>query len=252
MSSAAGKPALAETQSRRPIGWSWEVVLLLFVLASRLGPIIMQIVLLFLLGLLGDEIGLGVAMALFLGPALALLVLLLRAIYCWRRVRLGRRLVWLGLALLFALAVPAKELPWISELVEGYVEARFVREQAFLYGFRERVRFWIDVPSIRAWAKANTGLRLEINGPLDAQQLPASVRGLNPWYAASLEDSTAAFEGHVPFGAFHEFWILGVYQEDNPASDPKGNALTIAPGIWVASVMDGPVLLMRRPDLGPN
>ena len=233
------------------MGWTWEALLALVVVASRPGPIILQTVLLFLSGLLGGLIGLGVMMAVLLGPAVALLVLLLRTVYCWRKARLGRRFVWLGLALLLSLAIPAKRLPWISELAENYFEVRSATEQAFLYGFRERVRFVIDVAAIRAWAKANRGLRLDISEPLDLQQLPPSVRWLNPWYAASLDDSSAVFEGHVPYGALHEFWVLGVYQEDNPSCGPESNALFIAPGVWVASVKDGP-LLMGRTDLDPN
>lgn len=235
MSGLAQADGSANVKTGHRIGWSWDLALLLLVLASRLGPALLLRIIHGIGGLVGDAIGMCVNWVLFLAPGLAMLAVILRLVHWWAEVGVPRRILWTGLVVVFAVAMGVKSLPWIAAPLDAHMAGAMSVERAYLYGFRERTRLCLDVPAIRTWARQNRGLDVaDMDTAYATGQLPNSVWWLNPVSAYVLTDDAAAvFTGEMIWGGDVR-WVLVVYQEDGRMLERGLDVLPVAPGVWLA------------------
>jgi len=233
MSDTASSPDLTEGKTGQRIGWSCELILLLLVVASRPGPSLALAAFYFIAGVLDSAMEWVFAFACLFIPPAVMLAMIVRLVIRWSRTRLFRRLVWIGMVLLSATAVPAKRAPWVPLSLNTYVSKVLPSDLAYLYGFRVRVQCCADVPAIRTWARDNRGLYITgMSDAFPAGRVPDSVKWLGPRSASVLPaDSTAVFEGTMIW--LNENWVLVVCQEDGRVPDFDREALPVARGVWL-------------------
>ncbi len=233
MSDTASSPALAQGSARQRIGWPFDLILLLLVLASRPGPSLAQCAFYSTAGVLDALMAWIFGFAALIMPAAVMLAMGLRLVTGWSKARPLRRVIWIGMILLCAAAMPVKRPPWVPLAFDTYVSRVLPSERAYLYGFRMRVQCCIDVQAIRTWARDNRGFcTTEMSDAFAAGQVPACVKWLGPWSASvAAPDSTAVFDGIMVW--LPERWILVVCQEDGHVPDFDMEALPVAPGVWL-------------------
>jgi len=235
MSRLAQADGSANAKASHRVGWSWDLTLLLLVLASRLGPALLLRIICGIGGLVGGAIAMCVDWGLFLAPGLAMLAVVLRLVHWWAAVGVARRILWTGLVVVFAVALGVKSLPWITAPLDTHMAGAMSVERAYLYGLRQRTRLCLDVQAIRTWARQSPGLDVADMGTMYATgQLPKSAWWLDPVSACVLtDDATAVFTGEMIWGG-HVRWVLVVYQDDGRMLESGQDVLPVAPGVWLA------------------
>jgi len=233
MSNTALSPGVGQRITGRGIGWSFELILLLLILASRPGPSVLLCAMYFIAGLLEALVALVFGFAVFFLPAAAILAVIVRLVMCWSRARLLKRLVWIGMILLAVTAMVVKRAPWVPSALNTYASETSSSNRSYLYGLRIRVRCCVDIPAIRAWARENPGLYTsDMSDAFATGRVPHSVKWLSPWRAwVKADDFRAVFEGIMIF--LPTRWVLVVCQENGPVPDFQMEALPVAPGVWL-------------------
>jgi hypothetical protein len=120
---------------------------------------------------------------------------------------------------------------------------------AFLYASRTWVRFWADIPAMRAWATANPGWRDETVGSevLETRR-PRCIRTMKPYRVRVSEDGcgvTLVWDNTCSFLDRGSVLVLYVGPEADPPPPPEVDALGVAPGVVVWRVKRWDVLEFR-------